>query len=204
MAVNYIPSLVLLPLLQVSSTKTCTPIEAPDAGSVACTDGNNQYSKCYFGCDSKTDFLYPSHAIRKCKCKKKGCQWTKVQPVCKSSYTEPDATCPVLESKNKFSHLSCSNDNLANSHCRFSCSRGFTYIPPGKQANCVCQHNGEDYKCDWDKPMETYEGLDKMCVPKLRFYKKWNFSYNKAFRNNQMGAIKNLLQKKSRGERTSR
>lgn len=45
--------------------------------------------------------------------------------------------------------------------------------------------------------METYEGLDKMCVPKLRFYKKWNFSYNKAFRNNQMGVISNLLQKRA-------
>lgn len=190
-------------ILQIKSTQTCSQISAPNSGSVACTDGNNQYSKCYFACDSKTDFLYPSHAIRKCKCKKKkGCYWTKVQPVCKSSLATPEASCTQLESHNDFSHLSCSNENLANSHCRFSCSKGFTYIPPGKQAKCICQHNGDDYSCDWDKPIVHWAtGLDKMCVPKIRFYKKWNFAYNKAFRLNRMTSISKLLEKRAKANK---
>ena len=171
--------IILTYIFQVQSKKTCSPISAPVSGSVACTDGNNQYSKFYFACDSKTDFLYPSHAYRKCKCKKKGCFWTKVQPVCKSSLATPEASCSRLESLNDFSHLSCSNENFANSYCKFSCSRGFFYIPPENKATCICQHDGDNYNCDWSKRiLDSATGFLKMCVPKSRFYKKWHSSYN--------------------------
>ena len=45
--------------------------------------------------------------------------------------------------------------------------------------------------------MISYSGMDKMCVPKLRFYKKWNFSYNKAFRHNQMSLISKMIKKRA-------
>ncbi|XP_075396587.1 L-selectin [Tenrec ecaudatus] len=125
----------------------CTPVEAPELGTMACTHPLGDFSfssHCAFNCSEGTDLM----GIEETTCGPSG-NWSSLEPSCQVIQCEPLAA-PDLGT------MDCSHtlaDFSFTSKCTFSCSEG-TELTGEKETICGSSGN-------WSNPRPICQKLDR-------------------------------------------
>lgn len=158
----------------------CIPLSAPENGTMSCSAGAAEGSKCTFYCNDANDLIYPAKSSkRRCKCKEnKGCFWTRTDNFCGPPPIEPECSA-IPEVSNNYTSIICDDDNNHGSSCSWVCAADFRVNGRGRRSRCQCKRKAGIYSCGWSREFEN-----RWCVPAPRYYRKWHRKYNKATRTN--------------------
>ena len=127
----------------------------------ACSNDANLESKCTFSCvnsaPEKYDLELVGSETTSCKMLDVGAMWTLKQPYCKRIYK-----CPLENTPSAlFMTQSCTNGNLVQSTCSFSCPPNHRYVGPVSR---TCQQAGDMAR--WDNDFGKCESVCTV-VPEL-------------------------------------
>lgn len=158
----------------------CIELSPPENGTMTCTAGASEGSKCTFYCNDENDLIYPAKSSkRRCKCKQnKGCFWTRTDNFCGPPPIEPECSA-IPEVSNNYTSIICDDDNNHGSSCSWVCAADFRVNGRGRRSRCKCKRKAGIYSCGWSREFEN-----RWCVPAPRYYRKWHRKYNKATRTN--------------------
>lgn len=156
----------------------CIDLSPPENGTMSCTAGSSEGSKCTFTCNDENDLIYPAKSSkRRCKCKaNKGCFWTRTDNFCGPPPIEPECSA-IPEVSNNYTSIICDDDNNHGSSCSWVCAADFRVNGRGRRSRCKCKRKAGIYSCGWSREFEN-----RWCVPAPRYYRKWHRKYNKATR----------------------
>ncbi|XP_041478166.1 sushi, von Willebrand factor type A, EGF and pentraxin domain-containing protein 1-like [Lytechinus variegatus] len=116
----------------------CSAIGHLDRGYVSCTEGNLVGSTCRYACFQGYT-LVDGVADRVCSENRRSqtADWTGSQPRCVEMTCSDD----VVSSPPEKGSVSCTQSNLFQSVCSYSCDEGYS-IPPGQTRDRVCTSSG--------------------------------------------------------------
>jgi hypothetical protein len=157
---------------------TCIELSPPENGTMTCSSGTSQGSKCTFTCNEENDLIYPAKSSkRRCKCKEnRGCFWTRTDNFCGPPPIEPECSA-IPDVENEYTSIICDDDNNHGSQCSWVCAADFRVNGRGRRSRCKCKRKAGIYSCGWSREFEN-----RWCVPAPRYYRKWHRKYNKATR----------------------